>query len=643
MTDVARDTAGPLIGSAEMETPYWAESQLEAARSGIWAVARGAPRTVRLLVGWSWRAAPRWTVLAVVLQLATAAATAFGLLSTVDVFTNLLAEGPTPQRVVDALPALAVVVVALVARGALQTASGAVQARLVPRIEERAQDELYAGLAEVELAAFDDADFTALVQRAELALVGLKWGAPVVGDLAAAVVSVGAAVVTAGLLHPVLAPLVVLAAVPQAWAGIRGAQLQMDANVRMNASIRRRFVTADLLSERDNAAELRAFTARQIVLREHRRIAAELADDEVAVGLRQNRVTTAGRALSGVGSAAGYCGLGLLLYSSALPLALGGTAVLAMRTGAQAVVTGIFALNRLFKTGLEVEIYRACLDDLATRRRADAVAPLHGGPRAITLTDVTFRYPGSAQDAVAGVSLTLRRGQVVALVGENGSGKTTLAKLVTGLYLPTAGRVDWDGLDTAAIATDALWERVAVVMQEPLKWPVTAENNVRIGRLERPDPDDAVFTDATARSGTDAVFGDLPDGRATMLSKQFQGGRDLSGGQWQRISVARGLYRDAPVVVADEPTAAMDARAEHAAFAALRSMSTAADGDGQGRITVLVTHRLANVRHADQIVVLEHGRITAVGTHDELMARGGVYQELFSLQARAYADGAPTP
>jgi len=220
---------------------------------------------------------------------------------------------------------------------------------------------------------------------------------------------------------------------------------------------------------------------------------------------------------------------------------------------------------------------------------------------------------------------------VIALVGENGSGKSTLAKLITGLYLPDQGRVTWDGVDTAGVGTGELHERVAVVLQEPVRWPVTGENNIRIGRLGRPDPDGAALGDAAARSGADTVLAELPDGPSTMLSRAFQKGRDLSGGQWQRLGVARGLYRDAAVVIADEPTAALDARAEDAVFRALRAISA-----GRERITVLVTHRLANVRGADRIVVLERGRLIEQGRHRELMALSGTYQQLFSLQADAY-------
>ncbi|HEY2097165.1 MAG TPA: ATP-binding cassette domain-containing protein [Pseudonocardia sp.] len=201
--------------------------------------------------------------------------------------------------------------------------------------------------------------------------------------------------------------------------------------------------------------------------------------------------------------------------------------------------------------------------------------------------------------------------------------------------MPVEGTVRWDGVGTDTVDPAELHERIAMVMQEPLRWPMSAENNIRIGRLERADPEGAAFAAAASRSGADAVLNDLPGGEQTLLSPAFHNGRDLSGGQWQRISVARGLYRDAAVVVADEPTSAMDARAEHAVFTALRALSTDPAG-GRSRITVLITHRLANVRHADKIVVLEHGQVTEQGTHRQLIDRQGMYHQLFRLQAHAY-------
>ncbi len=377
---------------------------------------------------------------------------------------------------------------------------------------------------------------------------------------------------------------------------------------------------------------MRAFTTQEVLLAEHRRIADGLLTEAIRVAHRQNRATTWGRALSGIGTALGYVVLGLLLYAGAMPLAVAGTAVLAMRAAASAIVNSMYQVSQLYESGFTLELHQTLIADAGARSRPSGRATLSVGPAQITLDGVSFRYPGQDERALVDVSLTLRRGEVIALVGENGSGKSTLAKLLTGLYLPEDGVVAWDGVATTSLDAAALHERIAVVLQDPLHWPMTAANNVRIGRLGRPDPGDLAFTDAAARSGADAVLAALPEGAATMLSRQFQQGRDLSGGQWQRLSVARGLYRDAPLVIADEPTAAMDARAEHAVFTALRGLG------GSERITVLVTHRLANVRHADQIVVLEGGRVTELGTHAELMACGGTYHELFSLQARAYAD-----
>jgi ATP-binding cassette, subfamily B, bacterial len=625
--------AEPLIGVEDLETPRWAQGYEATANAGLRAVAAKAPGTVVLAVRWAWRASPRLTLLAGIVQLAAGAATAFGLLATADVLTQLLAQGPTPERLVAALPAIAAVVAAGAARGLLEASVAAVQGALVPRVEQRALDDLHAAVLGVDLAAFDDPDFTELVERAS------TDGPPRVracvrdsGDLIAGLVSVSAAVISAGVMHPVLAPVVLLAALPRGWASVRSARLMFDYFLRVNSAHRRIAVTSDLITKRDPAAEVRAFTTQAVLLVEHRRISNMITAESVRLERDRTIVQLVGRTVSGVGTGLAYGVLALLLHAGGLPLALAGAAALAMRTAGQSVANTIYEINRLYESSFHLDVYRSCLDDAVHRRRAPATRELHGGPAEITLTDVSFRYPGQEQPAVDGVSCTLRRGEVIALVGENGSGKSTLAKLVTGLYLADAGTVAWDGVDVATVDQRELHERVAVVFQDPLRWPMHAENNVRIGRLDRADPGGARLAEAAARSGADAVVAELPAGWATVLSRQFQGGRDLSGGQWQRLSVARGLYRDAPVVIADEPTAALDARAEHAVFAALRGLA----GTGGDRITVLVTHRLANVRHADQILVLEQGRLVEHGTHEQLMARGGTYQELFTLQASAY-------
>jgi ATP-binding cassette subfamily B protein len=622
----------PLIGTDDVDTPEWAAGLDRAAKASLRDVARGVPAVVVTLLVWAWRASPRLTVAAGATQLLAGCVTAFGFLATADVFSSLLAGGPTPERVLESLPALAVVIAAMAGRAALDAAVGAVEGALIPLVEQRAQDELYRSLGDVELAAFDDADFTQLVERsAGQAMHRIRMGAQFLGTLVAALVALVAAIVSAGLVDPLLAPAVLLGALPQTWASVRSAQVGFGSFVSLMSHMRRLEVTGELIAQRVNAAEMRAFTLQPALLAEHRRILDEVTAEHVRVGHRQNLITTVGRALSGIGVGAGYVVLGVLLVTGRLPLPLAGTAVITMRAASAAVTRTVFAANHLFEAGYFVELYGTCLAEVTRRRRPTGTVALTADPAEVRLRGASFGYPGQDQQALVGIDLTLRRGEVIALVGENGSGKSTLAKLITGLYLPTSGEVCWDGVPTSALDDRDLHDRVAVVMQEPVKWPVTAENNIRIGRLGRLDPDSSAFADAATRSGADAVLTALPDGASTMLSRAFQRGRDLSGGQWQRLSVARGLYRDAAVVIADEPTAAMDARAEDAVFRALRAISA-----GRDRITVLVTHRLANIRGADRIVVLEQGRLIEQGRHEELMALGGTYQQLFTLQANAY-------
>jgi len=252
-------------------------------------------------------------------------------------------------------------------------------------------------------------------------------------------------------------------------------------------------------------------------------------------------------------------------------------------------------------------------------------------PATIELRTVSFSYPGG-HPALHDVDLIIRRGEVVALVGENGSGKTTLAKVVSGLYPPSAGAITLDGIPYAVLDPDELAAHFGLVLQEPLRWPHDARTNVQVGRHTRDDPDDAALLDAARRARADEVVSTLPKGWQTLLSRYFRGGHELSGGQWQRLAVARGLYRDAPILICDEPTAPLDARAEQEVFENLRAV--AAD-----RTVLLITHRLASVRKADRIYVLHQGRIVESGVHDELMSLpNGHYSQLYRIQADQYAS-----
>ena len=245
-----------------------------------------------------------------------------------------------------------------------------------------------------------------------------------------------------------------------------------------------------------------------------------------------------------------------------------------------------------------------------------------------TFENVGFKYPHSDQWANRHLSFTLHAGEKLALVGENGAGKTTLVKLLARLYDPTEGRILLDGHDLREYDLGALRQEIGIIFQDFVRYQLTAADNIAVGRIEARN-DQGRIEQAATLSLADQVINTLPNGYRQIVGRRFANGIELSGGEWQKLALARAYMRDAQVLILDEPTAALDARAEHQVFQRFADLTT-------GKSAVLISHRFSTVRMADRILVLDKGRLLELGTHEELIAQGGRYNELFSLQASGY-------
>jgi ATP-binding cassette subfamily B protein len=616
----------------ELRTTWWESGIRARADVGVWTVLGELPRLVRTALRISWRADRARTGIVAAATIGAGLMATFGLIATQRVLVELFAGGPTPDRVTAALPALALLAGATVVRGALGIAVGYAENGLTPRVDREVQRGLFETTTAVRLDAFDADAFADDMERASRgtsSAISLVQGAL---HLLAGLVGLAAVTVAVIIINPLLLGALLVATLPNTWAVLSVGNLRYQTYLASSARRRRLWILHRLMAERVSALELRGYGLRGFLLGQYDRVMGVETRIQLDLARRATTRSSIGAVVGGLAVGGVYVLLGVLLLGGQIPLSEAATCVIALQAAQRSLSTVTMQVDRIYTEGQHFSDYTGFMT------RARGHMPTESGTipaeplRTVAVHGVTLTYPDRDTPALRDLSLTIHSGQTVAFVGENGSGKSTLAAVVTGLRVPGAGTVTWNGRPLHDYDPDSLRGRVAVVTQDYHRWPFTAATNIAIGDADAV-PDRDRIEAAAHRAVAHDMIEELPHGYDTLLDRTFTDGQDLSGGQWQRITAARGFLRDAELLILDEPSSALDPRAEHQLFQAIRDRHGVAT-------TILITHRLANVRHADVIYVLDRGHLIESGSHDSLIAKRGRYAELFALQAAGYQSKA---
>jgi ATP-binding cassette, subfamily B, bacterial len=588
------------------------------------------PRLATEALRMAWAASPRHLLAVISTQVLASAGIAVQLLIARKILTELIAvsEGGSTS---DLYTPLAVFVgVAILVAG--MTALGSYfQRLLVELVGQHAFDRIVAVGSSVDYTHLEQPEFYDQLQRAirsgDFRIIEMVTG---LSQLIGALLTTGAIAGVLLFLSPLLLLVVTLGALPALAVAIRNSRANYAFEYAMTHESRERAYMLSLVTTRAAGKEVRLFGLSSHFRQRYR----DLTDErlcQMRIFLRQRlRVSLLGGLASAIGLGLALVTLVLMLANDLIGVATGLTAGIAMQQLALRLTAITGNVSRLIEAGMFLDDYHQFLRLApATPEPDETTAPVAAPPLdRVRLEDVSFTYPGAHQPALDHVDLRVDPGEVVALVGANGSGKTTLVNIVCQLYRRHTGRVLWNGIDAATLAPSAIASDLTVLFQDYLQYHLTAKDNVLLGRVDRPVRTDEVVAAAT-QAGIHDYLASLPDGFDTRMGLEFHGGHELSGGQWQRLALARAFYRGGRFLILDEPTASLDPRAEAELFSQMRRLA-------EGRSVLLVSHRFSSARAADRIYVLDGGRVVETGTHDELMAEGGQYAELFTLQARAY-------
>jgi ATP-binding cassette, subfamily B, bacterial len=528
---------------------------------------------------------------------------------------------------------------------ALDRASTAVEGLFGDLCSNQISEKLIAHAGSLDLRHFEDPTFYDRLERAQrqtTGRIGLLTQVLSVGQDSVTLISLASAVL---VYSPWLLALLLVAVLPSFLGEAHFSALEYSLLYRMTPE-RRQLDYLRFLSAGDKTAkEVQVFGLTSWLLHRYRNLARRVHEANRGLVLRKG---VAGTVLSWLGIAGYYGGYVIILWRAFYGvISIGTLTFLAGSFSRSRAVTErlLLSAGNIYEQGLYV---RDLFDFFEMQPTIVSIPGARAVPSPLTqdlvFDDVGFRYPGSNTWAVRHVSLRIAPGEKIALVGENGAGKTTLAKLLARLYDPSEGRILIDGVDLREYELESVRRAVGVIFQDFVHYDLGLDENIGVGeisqvqeyldrRLQEPNGADSrtdpAIVEAAEKSQADLLAASLPLGYRQMLGRRFEGGLELSGGEWQKIALARAYMRKAQIIILDEPTAALDARAEYETFRRFADLVA-------GQTALLISHRFSTVRMADRIVVLEKGTVQEEGTHDQLLARHGLYAELFQLQAQGY-------